>query len=98
MYIIIYIPLYGDLDSEWANAVLCLLDECEEAAGDGGPLDRKGSQQEVESNATETIATQESHEKSKADECHNVDILKDCGERYIHTYIQDLFLHCDHKL
>ncbi len=62
---------------------MSLLDEAEDASGDGGPLDGKRCHQHVEGNAAETIATKEGHKEPKTNEDHHVDILKDCGERKV---------------
>lgn len=42
------------------------------------PLDAERRDQEVESHGTETIALQEGHEEAKANEDHDMNILKTC--------------------
>lgn len=42
------------------------------------PLQAEGSQEQVDAHATESVSLQESHEEAKADEDHDVDILKHC--------------------
>ena len=54
-----------------------LVDEREDPRGDGGPLDGKRRHQHVESDAAETIATQERHQETKTNEYHHMDILED---------------------
>jgi len=44
-----------------------------------GPLQNERRENEVISNAAETVALEERHEKSKADKHHNVNILKHCN-------------------
>ena len=72
-------PLHGNSDLERISAILRLLDEGDEARGDGGPLDGEGGKEEVEPDAAEAIATEERHEEAKADKGHDMNILKDCG-------------------
>ncbi len=60
------------------TAIVVLVDEGKHAWGDGGPLDGKWCQQQVEPNAAVAIATEKGHEKAKTGENHHMDILKDC--------------------
>lgn len=49
-----------------------------EALHQKAPLQAEGSQEQVDTHAAESISLQESHEEAKADEDHDVDILKHC--------------------
>ena len=48
------------------------------AAGERGPLQNEGSDQHVETDAAETVPLEKRHQKTKADEHHHVNVLKDC--------------------
>lgn len=50
----------------------------EEALHERSPLQRKSSNQEVESHTAEAIALQKGHEEAKANEDHHVHILETC--------------------
>ena len=67
-----------EADSDGATDLLSLTDEGEHTGGDGGPLDSKGSHQQVEGHTAVAIATQERHQEAKANKYHNMDILEDC--------------------
>lgn len=64
-------PLHPDVDFAMMQAV-------EEALHEGGPLQGKGCDQEVEAHAAEAVALQEGHEEAEADEDHDVHILEAC--------------------
>lgn len=50
----------------------------EEALHECCPLQGKGSNQKVEPDATEAVALQKGHEKTKTDEDHHVHVLETC--------------------
>lgn len=50
----------------------------EESTDEDGPLQHERGDQHVKTNATKSIALQKSHEETKADEDHNMDVLEHC--------------------
>ena len=53
--------------------------EVEEPVHQDGPLDGQTRDQEVESNGSEPVLLQESHEEAEANEDHHVDVLEHCN-------------------
>ena len=56
-----------------------LADECEHPRRDGGPLDSKRCNQQVEGDTAVAIATKECHQEPETNEYHDMDILENCA-------------------
>lgn len=67
------ILFYTDLDLS-----IIVVQRMEPALHQKSPLDAECRNQEVESHGTKAIALQESHEKAKAHEDHDMNVLKTC--------------------
>lgn len=64
-------PLHPDVDLASMHAV-------EEALHQRGPLQGKGSDQEVKAHTAEAVALQEGHKEAEADEDHHMYVLETC--------------------
>ncbi len=67
------ILFYTDLDLS-----VGVVQRMEPALHQKSPLDAESRNQEVESHGTKAVALQEGHEKAKAHEDHDMNILKTC--------------------
>ena len=59
-----------------AVPIIWLVDELEHSGREGGPLDGKWGEEEVERYAPESIATEKRHKKAESDKYHYMDILE----------------------
>ncbi len=64
--------ILGNADVDGARAVQSV----EKSLTESGPLQNNGGDEEVESHGAVSVLFQKSHQKSKTDENHDVDILE----------------------
>lgn len=67
-----------------SNEDLPVLEGVEPALHQEGPLDPKGSEEEIESHSSKSITLEEHHEEAKAHKDHHMNILEGCAERRDH--------------
>lgn len=71
MQYVLHIPLHPYVDLASMHAMEEALHQC-------GPLQGKGSDQEVKAHTAEAVALQEGHEEAETDEDHYMHILETC--------------------
>lgn len=77
------LPLHSDIDfsSGWVQGV-------EPALHEKSPLQTEGGDHEVKADATEAVAFQESHEETKPNKDHDMDVLEAWGEGMAHFVVE----------